>query len=327
MESLEGKQVLVTGASGFLGARVSEILVQQQGAVVTGLGRDFGKVGQLREAGVNLVAADLTDSGALKAQVKGMDVVIHAAAALQADAETAQKINVEATEALVRLAAEAGVKRFVHVSTVGVYDMGPLARVPESTPLAVSHPSTYPRTKAQAEQRAVAAAQGTGMELSIVRPSMIYGPGHGIWSAGMYQNVQQGKPVMLGDGSATFNPVFVDDVAEAIMLCAKHPKAAGEAFNVSAGTTSWNAFMAHYATLSGKKHKGAPILVAKLLAWANKIPGVTTPIDQGFIEMATSSKEFPTDKAFGLLGWKPKVSLEDGMAQTLDWLREVFGGK
>lgn len=155
---------------------------------------------------------------------------------------------------------------------------------------------------------------------------MIYGPGHGIWSAGMYQNVLQGKPVMLGEGSATFNPVFVDDVAEAIMLCAKHPKAAGEAFNISAGTTTWNTFMTHYAVLSGKKHKGAPIFVARLLAWANNIPGITTPIDQGFIEMATSSKEFPTNKALDLLGWEPKVSLEQGMTQTLTWLKRAFGG-
>jgi len=322
MTSLANTPVLVTGATGFVGSRLSELLATKEQAKVTGTGRELDRVTYLKDQGVDLQAADLLDEDALKALVEGKRIVFHAAAALQTDPETAQKINVEATEALVRLAGEAGVSRFVHVSTVGVYDMTNRKYVDETAPLALNHFSTYPRTKAEAEKRATAAASKSGMELSIVRPSMIYGPGHGFWSEVMFKNVLEGNPVMLGDGSGNFNPVYVDDVVDAIILCAKHPKAAGEAFNVSADVTTWREFFGHYAKLSGKELKNVPLFIARLMAFANNIPGISTPIDKGFIDMATSDKEFPGKKAMELLGWKPRVTYEEGMKRTLEWLEK-----
>ncbi|MDZ7757721.1 NAD(P)-dependent oxidoreductase [Rhodohalobacter sp.] len=325
MKSLENIPVLVTGATGFVGSRLSEQLSVKEKASVTGIGRNLDRVSYLKNHGVNLQSADLMNTDVLRELVDGKEIVFHTAAALGADPETAQKVNVEATETLVKLAGEAGVSRFVHISTVGVYDMKNLDEVVESAPLALNHSSTYPRTKAEAEKRAIEMASTYDMELSIVRPSMIYGPGHGIWSEGMFKNILEGKPVMLGDGSAHFNPVYIDDVVDAIIRCSKHPKAAGEAFNVSAEITTWREFMSHYGDLCGKEPKGVTILIARLMAFANKIPGITTPIDRGFIEMATSRKKFPIQKAADLIDWEPKVSLEEGLKRTTEWLdKEVY---
>jgi len=325
MKSLENTPVLVTGATGFVGSRLSENLSTNEKANVTGIGRNLDRVSYLKDHGVNLQSADLLSTDALKELVDGKEVVFHTAAALGADPETAHKVNVEATETLVRLAGEAGVLRFVHISTVGVYDMKNLDEVDESAPLALNHSSTYPRTKAEAEKRAIEMASTYDLELSIVRPSMIYGPGHGVWSEGMLKNILEGKPVMLGDGSAHFNPVYIDDVVDSIIRCAKHPKAAGEAFNVSAEITTWREFMNYYGDLCGKEPKGLPLIIARLMAFANRVPGVSTPIDQGFIEMATSRKNFPIKKAADLIDWKPGVTLEEGMERTTDWLeKEVY---
>lgn len=322
MDSLAGKQVLVTGATGFVGSRLSEILSQREQAAVTGIGRNLNRVAYLEDLGITLKALDLLNTEELREVVKGKDIIFHTAAALNADPEIAQSVNVEATEQLVKLAGEVGVSRFIHVSTVGVYDMTDREEVDESAPLALGHPSIYPRTKAEAEMRARSAAGQSGLALSIVRPSMIYGPGHGIWSKGMFQNILDGNPVFLGDGSAHFNPVYIDDVVDAMILCAKHPKAAGEAFNISAGTTTWREFMSQYGELCDKKPKGLPLFIARLMAFANKIPLVTTPIDQGFIEMANSYKTFPIDKASSYLGWEPKVTLDEGMNKTKEWLKQ-----
>ena len=325
MKSLEYTPVLVTGATGFVGSRLSENLSTNEKANVTGIGRNLDRVSYLKDHGVKLQSADLLNIDALKELVDGKEVVFHTAAALGADPETAHKVNVEATETLVRLAGEAGVLRFVHISTVGVYDMKNLDEVDESAPLALNHSSTYPRTKAEAEKRAIEMASTYNMEISIVRPSMIYGPGHGVWSEGMFKNVLEGKPVMLGNGSAHFNPVYIDDVVDSIIRCAKHPKAAGEAFNVSAEITTWREFMNYYGDLCGKEPKGLPLIIARLMAFANRVPGVSTPIDQGFIEMATSRKNFPIKKAADLIDWKPGVTLEEGMERTTDWLeKEVY---
>lgn len=325
MKSLSGVPVLVTGATGFVGSRLSELLITNEKAEVTGLGRNLDRVSHLKDKGVNLQAIDLLNTKALKEIVEGKEIVFHTAAVLDADAKKAQAVNVEATENLVKFAGEAGVSRFVHVSTVGVYDMSNKKEVDESTPLALTHPSVYPRTKAEAEKRASDMAKKFEMQLSIVRPSMIYGPGHGIWSEGMFQNIIEGNPVFLGDGSAHFNPVYIDDVVDAIILCAKHPKAAGESFNISAGITTWREFMSHYGRLCGKEPKGLPLFIARIMAFANKIPGIRTPVDQGFIEMATSHKKFPTLKAREYLGWEPKVSLTEGLKQTTQWLeKEIY---
>ncbi|MFP8489938.1 NAD-dependent epimerase/dehydratase family protein [Gracilimonas sp. Q87] len=322
MKSLTDKSVLVTGATGFVGSRLSELLSTKEKAEVTGIGRDLDRVSHLKKKGVSLEAVDILDTEALKSMVEGKDFIFHTAADMQADPDTAQSVNVEATEDLVRLAGEAGVSRFIHVSTVGAYDMAEVEVVDESTPLALDHPSTYARTKAQAEKRAADMAEEFELELTIVRPSMIYGPGHGFWSESMFKNVLEGKPVFLGDGSTHFNPVYIDDVVEALILCAKQPKAAGESFNVSADITTWREFMSHYGRLCDKEPKGLPLIIARLMVFANKIPGINTPIDQGFIEMANSYKRFPTQKATKLLGWGPEVTLEEGLKRTTEWLKE-----
>lgn len=322
MKSLVNTPVLVTGATGFVGSRLSELLSTKEEADVTGIGRNLDRVSHLNMQGVTLKAMDLRDTDALKSVVEGKDFIFHAAAVLDADPDTAESVNVETTENLIQLAGEEGVSRVIHVSTAGAYDMADRNEVDESTPLAIKHPATYARTKAEAEIRAQNMAEKFDLELSIVRPSMIYGPGHGIWTEGMFKKILEGKPVFLGDGSAHFNPIYIDDVVDAIILCAKRSKAAGESFNISADITTWRDFMSHYGQLCNKKPKGLPLIVARMMAFANKIPGVNTPIDQGFIEMANSYKRFPTQKASHLLGWEPKVTLEEGLKRTTQWLKE-----
>ena len=80
--------------------------------------------------------------------------------------------------------------------------------------------------------------------------------------------------------------------------------------------------MNYYGEACNKKPKGIPLFVAKLMSSANKIPGVRTPIDKGFIEMATSNKFFPVEKANKMLKWKSVVKLDEGMAKTINWLKQ-----
>lgn len=324
MSSLEGQQALVTGATGFIGSRLCERLVGK-GAGVRGMGRRLKRAAHLGEQGVELMHVDLGKArkGNLQDLVRDCDVIFHAAAATGADPAVAEAINVEASVRIARAAMDEGVQRFVHLSTVGVYDMTDLRVVEEDVPLAVDHPAAYPRTKARAERALRELTDHSDLELAVLRPSMVYGPGHGLWTVQMARNVCEGKPVYLGDGSYTFNPVYLDDVVDALLLCATSEAAAGEAFNVSADATTWRDFMGRYTELCDVEPKGLPLWVAKLMALANHLPGVQTPIDTGFIEMATSHKRFPIDKARERLGWEPRTSLDEGMARTLAWLRET----
>lgn len=154
MKSLTDTPVLVMGATGFLGSRLLEVLSAKEQANATGIGRNLDRVSHLHGQGVTLEAVDLLNTEALKRVVEGKDIIFHTAAVLDTDPDTAQAVNVEATKKLIQLAGEAGASRFVHVSTVGVYDMPNRTEVDETTPLAIDHPATYLRTQAQAEKRA-----------------------------------------------------------------------------------------------------------------------------------------------------------------------------
>lgn len=209
MESLVDTSVLVTSATDFVGSRLSKFLSTHENANVTGIGRNLARVPHLKKKGITLEAIDLLDMDTLKGVVEGKDFIFHTAPVLDADPDTAQAVNVEATENLIKFAGEARVSRFIHMSTVGVYDIKGRNEVDESTPLVLNHSSTYPRTKAEAEIQAIEMTEKFETELSIVRPSMIYGPGHGIWSEGMFQNILKGQPVFLSDGSAPLLRNFV----------------------------------------------------------------------------------------------------------------------
>jgi 2-alkyl-3-oxoalkanoate reductase len=322
---LSGTSVLVTGATGFIGSRLAGRLAEE-GAQVTGIGRSVERVSHLSGKGVELIPVDLLDSGALRRVVEGNEIVFHSAVSFSPDPAMAEAVNVTATEVLVRRAAEVGVRRFVQVSTVGVYDFPPAGPVPEETPLALDHPSNYPRTKARSERLVFDVGRESGMEVTAVRPSQVYGPGPGVWTVGMLDRIRKGEPVLLGDGSAHFCPVYLDDVVDALIRAAVSPEAPGEAYNVSADVTDWKTFMAYYAPLAGKEPKGIPLVMARLMAAANRMPGVATPIDKGFIEMATSRHSFPIEKARRELGWEPEVGLDEGMERTLRWLRESGEG-
>lgn len=318
--ALSGKKVLVTGATGFIGYRLAEILAKREGAKVMGAGRKLDKAAALKEHRVELLALDLNDDGELSKKLSGVDYVFHCAGALGGDDATAERVNVAATKKIAGAAAQNSVTRFIHVSTVGVYDMSHSDVVDEATPLATDHPSGYPRTKARGEKAVFEVGCENDLEVVAVRPSMVYGPGDGVWTSMMYKNVCEGKPVYLGDGSYNFNPVYLDDVVEAMIKAATAKGVAGEAFNISSEVSSWKGFMSYYGDACGKQPKGVPLFVAKIMAAANKVPGINTPIDKGFIEMATSNKFFPIEKANKLLNWQPAVSLEQGMKETLAWL-------
>ncbi|MCH4823872.1 SDR family NAD(P)-dependent oxidoreductase [Gramella lutea] len=319
---LSEKKVLVTGATGFIGYRLAETLAKDENAMVTGAGRKLEKASKLKDHGIDLVALDLTDQIELDKALSNIDYVFHCAGAIGGDDKTAELINETATRKLVEAAGRTGVQRIVHVSTVGVYDMSGTDIIEENTPLALDHSSNYPRTKAKGEKLAFEAGKKNNIEVVAIRPSMVYGPGNGVWTRMMYKNVCEGKPVFLGDGSYNFNPVYLDDVVDAMIKAAISTGVDGEAFNISSEVTTWKKFMNYYGEACGKKPKGIPLFVAKLMSAANNLPGVKTPIDKGFIEMATSNKFFPIEKANKMLKWKPTVGLEEGMERTISWLKQ-----
>ncbi|MCA9925244.1 MAG: NAD-dependent epimerase/dehydratase family protein, partial [Anaerolineales bacterium] len=246
---LHNKHVLVTGATGFIGGRLAQRLSAEEGAIVTGTGRKLEKALFLKEAGVNLVQADLLDSEKMGRLVQNQDVIFHVAAWLGRRGygeERAYALNVTATESLIKQAAAAGVRRFVLVSSIAAYEFPTTRIIHEDTPLDPEQSVIYGRTKAIGEQRATALSKEMGIELAIVRPALVYGPRAESWTIKMVKLVQKGLPVIFGDGTGTAYPVFIDNLVDGMLLTAVHPDAVGEAFNFSDPVITMNEFFTYY---------------------------------------------------------------------------------
>lgn len=314
--------VLVTGATGFIGGRLARRLAEGQGARVTGTGRELAKARHLERHGVTLARADLLDEARLPELVRGREVVFHVAGWVGGDPAMARPVNVTATEAVVRTAARQGVRRVIHVSTVGAYDLPPEGPVDEETPLAPDGGDRYGRTKAEGEIRARELAEEAGLELAVVRPAMVYGPRSRLWSVGICRAACAGKPILVGDGSGHFHPVYIDDVVDALLLCAVRPEAPGRAYNVSRPPVTWKEYVGRYAALCDGEPGSTPTWLARLLALADGLPFVDSPVDPTFLKLATNRCSFPTDRARRELGWRPRFDLDRGMERTAAWLRQ-----
>jgi nucleoside-diphosphate-sugar epimerase len=326
--ALKGSPVLVTGASGFIGGHLAERLATREGARVVGSGRSFKGDAEktLRDAGVELARADLTDAAAMERLCEGKSIVFHLAAWLMrgkgGDA-SAYEVNVDATRALVQAASRAGVKRFVLASSVASYGLPPVDDIDENVPVDKAQPDLYGRTKAIGEEAAREVAASSGLSLTILRPAMVYGPGSTGWTVGMLRLVKQGVPVLFGDASGHAYPVYIDDVVDALLLAATRPEASGEAFNVSDTSVDWATFFGYYGRMCGKRPRRVPMPLARGIAWANERLHLQIPLTTERLKTYVRKLCYPTTKATHLLGWKVNVSLDEGMRRSEAWLRKV----
>jgi UDP-glucose 4-epimerase len=226
-------KVLVTGANGFVGKRLCEVLASHR----------FDVVSTTRKAAPGCVAVgDLDGHTAWGPALQGCDAVIHLAARVHVMSDGAsdplkayREVNVEGTINLARQAVEAGVKRFVFVSSIKVNG--------ESTG---SHPFTaeavpapldpYGQSKMEAEIALRAIGKETGLEVVIVRPPLVYGPGVKANFHNLVKLVDRGIPLPLGSASGRRSMVALDNLVDLLTRCLEHPDAPGETFLVSDGS-------------------------------------------------------------------------------------------
>lgn len=326
-ESRRLSRVAVTGAGGALGRAVVGLL-REEGCEVVGLVRSDEDANAVQTSGAAAVRGDVRRVEELRDLMIGADAVLHLAAWMGSPGgmETARSVNVGGTENVLRAAAEASVPRVVIASSIAVH--GPVAEgeVTEETPLrAIGDP--YGDTKLLAEMRAREVADELGVELVVLRPTMIYGPRSSDWTLKPLQAISRGLPAVIGKGDALLDAVYVEDVARAFVLAARVPEAAGETFLIGGETTDWNSFFGHYARLYGRPLRRLP--AAPIKAGARAAAAVTRALTgrpvviPEMIDVMTGHATFSHRKAAEVLGYRPRVGLEEGMRRTAAWLRRT----
>ena len=332
---LKGKQVLITGATGFIGGQLAKRLHIKEGVQVRALARTPAKGQWLADLGVELVQGDITDAASVQEAMQGCELVFHAAAYVgEAGNEKAVwDVNVVGTQNVVEAAIAVEVQRFVHLSSCAVYGSFQQMDIDETTPVRKTG-RVYHDSKVEAEEMALAAYAQHGLPVVSARISQVYGPGSPQFTLRVVEAVQAGKVILIDGGKHTFKPIYIDNLVDALVLCAQLDAAVGEAINITDGApVLWRDFFGAYGKMLGvDSFPSAPYPAAYAYALFNefkaKLRGRPTSMNREVVKTFRSHNSFSNAKARKLLGWEPAVGFEQGMRETEKWLKEggMLGG-
>jgi nucleoside-diphosphate-sugar epimerase len=325
---LRDKQILITGANGFIGGRVAERLRDEYGARVRGLVRD-PKTWKARSVETfQVFPGDITDADAVHRAVENCDAIIHCAAMqFRGSLADFRRVNVDGTLNLLRAARDANVERFIHLSTINAHGIPPPRDAHSDSPLAFRG-DPYSISKAEGERAASEFAQNYHLPITIIRPACTYGPKSFSWSVVPLQRVRRGAPVLIGNGDGICNAVYIDNLTDLIILSLQNDAAIGESFIGAEGRgVTWREFYGAYARMIGiRKLNRMPRAFALAITTAfeliSKITGKSPRIAKSSIEFYSHRVVFDISKATRLLGYQPRISFEEGMARTQHWLAE-----
>jgi nucleoside-diphosphate-sugar epimerase len=316
-------KVLITGATGFVGLSLVNRLIADKFDVTVML-RERSL--SLPEQVVQVVSGDFKalssiDSSfniKIKKILSEMDVIIHLAARVHVMADNSidplaefRKINTDVTLLLANLAAEAGVNRFVYISSIGVNgnkSSQPFTEQDEPKP----H-NNYAISKHEAENGLLALADESKMQVVIIRPPLVYGPNAPGNFATLIKWVYKGLPLPFGaiDNQRSF--VALENLISFIMHCIDHPKATNEIFLISDGEdVSTTLLLQRVASAFGKQAKLLPIPIS-LMVFVAKLIGKSDIADRLF-----GSLQVDNSKAIDLLGWKPVITMDKQLKKTAE---------
>lgn len=315
-------KILLTGASGFIGRAVWLYLISQG----TSICPVFRNADSARCAGaapeqssiVPTLAADTDWSAALQ----GVQVVVHCAARAHVMRDTAvdplavfRAVNVDGTLNLACQAAAAGVRRFVFISSIGVNGGQTFGKPfqPNDIP---SPQEPYAQSKWEAEQALQQLAADTGLELTIIRPPLVYGTGAPGNFRKLLSAVQSGKWLPLGRVYNRRTLVALDNLVDLIAVCAVHPKAAGQVFLAGdAEDVSTTDLLRGLGSAMGKPAKLLPISVGLMLAGAGLLGKAA------LVKKVCGDLQVDISKTRELLGWQPPINLDEGLRRAVQEAR------
>ncbi|MFJ9179306.1 NAD-dependent epimerase/dehydratase family protein [Streptomyces sp. NPDC102360] len=313
-------KVFITGAGGFIGTALARRL-RELGAEVTG-------VDLKADADAGIVRGSTTDPGPWAEALEGVDVVIHTAAVVSmvAPYEQAWQVNVLGTRRMIEAAAAAGVRRFVHISSVAAFSHDYPDGVDETYPVRVTGRSTYGDTKVNAEAVALAAHAAGEIDVVVVRPGDVYGPGS-VWIREPLKMIKSGQMILPNGGDGIFHAVYVDNLVDGLVLAASAEAASGQIFTVAdeRGVPA-RQYFGRLAGWTGRKVRTLPIQVAVplfgLVGGLQRKLGRSTEVGAATAEFFNRPGSYSIAKARRVLGFEPLVDFEEGMRRSEVWARE-----
>jgi nucleoside-diphosphate-sugar epimerase len=312
---MNAPKILVTGASGFVGEAVVFRLLRDKKFTPIAAARGATRLNGL----CTVVPFELTDLKALP-NLNDVQVVIHAAARVHVMNETAvdaltefRKVNVEGTLRLARRAAESGVKRFIFISSIKVNGESTVLGKPFKANDFPAPADPYGVSKYEAEEALKQLSLDTGMEVVIIRPPLVYGPGVKANFLSMMRWLNKGIPLPLGAIRNRRSLVAIGNLVDLIVTCIDHPAAANQVFLVSDGEDlSTSQLLNRLSRAFGRRARLLPVP-----EWLLKLVASMFGM-QAVAQRLCGSLQVDIDKNRELLGWLPPVSVDRAMRQTVN---------
>ena len=326
-------RVLLTGATGFVGSHVAEALVRR-GDTVRTLARAGSDTAFLESLGVGVIRGDLTDADALKRAVEGCDVVVNCAAKVGdwGRVDGYRAVNVEGLRNLLDAVLGRPLRRFVHVSSLGVYAARHHYATDETEPLPNDHIDGYTQSKVEAERLALQYHRKQQVPVTILRPGFVYGPRDRTVLPRLADRLKERSVMYIARGRYALNTTYVGNIADAVLLAIDAPAdvCVGEVFNITDGEfVSKRRFFETVADGTGlKRPRGfppVPVWLARVMAnwregvFRRKNKPHPPRITQAQLKFAGLNLDFSIAKARTKLGYTPRVLFDEGMKRTLGW--------
>ena len=328
-------KILITGGTGFTGSHLVKHVLREGNKAVVLDNQEGIMLDELKKLGAEVTIGSVTDPAALKKAVEGCDAVYHLAAAfrkINVPKSEYDNTNINAMSSLLEICREAGVKKVVYCSTQGVHgNIESLAQNPpvpgdETSP--IKPEDYYQYTKYEGEKVAQA-FMDKGMDITILRPTALYGPGDPGRFLMLYKQVKKGWFPFFGPGAAFYHPVYVENFCDAFTLAVQRPESKGQTYLIADG---------EYFRIKEIVQKIADIMGVKcrmihlpfypmywlsfLVAGIFKLLPFEPPLFPRRVDWYRQNRGFKIDKARRELGYEPKVGLDEGLRLAYDWYKQ-----
>ena len=320
-------KVLVTGATGFIGRHLTQVLYEQ-GYSVKVLARPSSKTDFLKALNVEIVWGDITDYAVVKKAVEGCQHIYHLAgkvSRIKTSKQSLYAVNVDGTENVARAASEAKIERLVYGSSAGVYG---IIQNPPADETTSTHPNTpYRESKLLGEKILFSYYKETGLPVVIARLSSVFGARALNW-LGFCQAIATGQFRLIGRGDNYLHPSHVSDVVDGLIKCATTPKIEGNCYLIAGQEPiKLSYFVNAIAQELGVQvaDSNLPELPFKLFFSLSQIvkdiSGIELPRSHQY-EMFVTSRIFTIAKAQKELNYHPSTPFKQGLQETIQWYKD-----